>query len=104
MILDIPHLFETKKLLRYMKDTVVVYTNQDIQLAQNNLNQEDTEARISAQLPLKDKAYMANHVLENLEPACQTGTLHGVPATESQIPSGHRQPLLLPLPFPLASP
>lgn len=67
MILDIPHLFETKKLLRYMedtvlvcyngdiqllfgymKDTVVVYSNQGIQLAQNDLNQKDTKARMNA--------------------------------------------------------
>lgn len=55
-----------------MKDTVVGYSNQDIQLAWNHLNQEDTEAPykfilINAQLPQKDKAYMANCVLENLE-------------------------------------
>lgn len=42
MILVILLLFETKDLLRYMKDIMVVYSNQDIQLAWNNLNQEDT--------------------------------------------------------------
>lgn len=35
-------------LFGYMKDTVVVYSNQDTQLAQNNLNQEDTRARMNA--------------------------------------------------------
>ena len=82
----------------------MVYTNQDKQLAWNNLNLEDTEAKINTQLPLKDKAYMVNHVLENLELAAQAGTFHGVPATEAQVPSGRRQPPLLALPFPLPSP
>ncbi|XP_012968925.1 dephospho-CoA kinase domain-containing protein isoform X1 [Mesocricetus auratus] len=69
VILDIPLLFETKKLLKYMKHTVVVYCDRDTQLARlmkrNNLNREDAEARINSQLPLKDKARMANHVLDN---------------------------------------
>lgn len=52
-----------------MKHTVVVYCDRDTQLARlmkrNNLNREDAEARINSQLPLKDKARMANHVLDN---------------------------------------
>lgn len=44
-------------------------SDRDTQLARlmkrNNLNREDAEARINAQLPLKDKARMANHVLDN---------------------------------------
>lgn len=70
--------WDIQLLFRYTKDTVVVYTKQDKQLVQNNLNQEDTETKINTQLPLKDKAYIANHVLENLELADQAGTLHGV--------------------------
>ncbi|XP_004633891.1 dephospho-CoA kinase domain-containing protein isoform X1 [Octodon degus] len=69
VILDIPLLFETKKLLRYMKHTIVVYCDRDTQLARlmkrNGLSLEDAEARIQAQLPLKDKVRMANHVLDN---------------------------------------
>lgn len=46
-----------------------VLSDRDTQLARlmkrNNLNREDAEARINAQLPLKDKARMANHVLDN---------------------------------------
>lgn len=34
-------------------------------MRRNNLNREDAEARINAQLPLKDKARMARHVLDN---------------------------------------
>ncbi|XP_023573869.1 dephospho-CoA kinase domain-containing protein isoform X2 [Octodon degus] len=59
VILDIPLLFETKKLL----------SDRDTQLARlmkrNGLSLEDAEARIQAQLPLKDKVRMANHVLDN---------------------------------------
>ncbi|XP_059004203.1 dephospho-CoA kinase domain-containing protein isoform X3 [Mustela lutreola] len=69
VILDIPLLFETKKLLKYMKHTVVVYCDRDTQLARlmhrNSLSREDAEARIEAQLPLKDKVRMARHVLDN---------------------------------------
>ncbi|XP_004458781.1 dephospho-CoA kinase domain-containing protein isoform X1 [Dasypus novemcinctus] len=124
VILDIPLLFETKKLLKYMKHTVVVYWlvslpraemavasgrymgfgrfccsprdllssghqpeeispeswvsacptlgtygDRDTQLARlmqrNKLSRKDAEARIEAQLPLKDKAHLAHHVLDN---------------------------------------
>ncbi|XP_040496430.1 dephospho-CoA kinase domain-containing protein isoform X1 [Ursus maritimus] len=69
VILDIPLLFETKQLLKYMAHTVVVYCDRDTQLARlmqrNHLNRQDAEARIEAQLPLKDKARMARHVLDN---------------------------------------
>ncbi|XP_012892753.1 PREDICTED: dephospho-CoA kinase domain-containing protein-like [Dipodomys ordii] len=47
----------------------VADSDRDTQLARlmkrNNLNREDAEARIKAQLPLKDKARMANHILDN---------------------------------------
>ncbi|XP_003465716.1 dephospho-CoA kinase domain-containing protein [Cavia porcellus] len=69
VILDIPLLFETRKLLKYMKRTIVVYCNRDTQLARlmkrNGLSLEDAEARVQAQLPLKDKVRMASHVLDN---------------------------------------
>lgn len=47
----------------------LVHSDRDTQLARlmrrNNLSREDAEARIKAQLPLKDKARMARHVLDN---------------------------------------
>lgn len=47
----------------------LVLSDRDTQLARlmrrNHLNREDAEARIKAQLPLKDKARMAHHVLDN---------------------------------------
>lgn len=46
-----------------------VLSDRDTQLARlmrrNGLNREDAEARIKAQLPLKDKVRMAHHVLDN---------------------------------------
>ncbi|EHB09267.1 Dephospho-CoA kinase domain-containing protein [Heterocephalus glaber] len=69
VILDIPLLFETRKLLRYLKRVIVVYCDRDTQLVRlmerNGLSLKDAEARIQAQLPLKDKVRMANHVLDN---------------------------------------
>lgn len=47
----------------------LVLSDRDTQLARlmrrNNLSREDAEARIKAQLPLKDKVRMARHVLDN---------------------------------------
>lgn len=47
----------------------LVRSDRDTQLARlmrrNNVSHEDAEARIKAQLPLKDKARMARHVLDN---------------------------------------
>ncbi|XP_004707571.1 dephospho-CoA kinase domain-containing protein [Echinops telfairi] len=69
VILDVPLLFETQKLLRFMKHTVVVYCDRDTQLKRlmqrNQLKLEEAEARIGAQLPLKEKVRLARHVLDN---------------------------------------
>ena len=47
----------------------LVLSDRDTPLARlmrrNNLSREDAEARIKAQLPLKDKVRMARHVLDN---------------------------------------
>ncbi|XP_021095832.1 dephospho-CoA kinase domain-containing protein isoform X1 [Heterocephalus glaber] len=59
VILDIPLLFETRKLLSD-RDTQLVRL-----MERNGLSLKDAEARIQAQLPLKDKVRMANHVLDN---------------------------------------
>lgn len=44
-------------------------SDRDTQLARlmrrNSLSREDAEARINAQLPLKDKVHLASHVLDN---------------------------------------
>ncbi|KAM6176018.1 dephospho-CoA kinase domain-containing protein isoform 2-T3 [Erethizon dorsatum] len=59
VILDIPLLFETRKLLSDRE------TQLERLMKRNGLSLEDAEARIQAQLPLKDKVRMANHVLDN---------------------------------------
>ncbi|XP_032891063.1 dephospho-CoA kinase domain-containing protein [Amblyraja radiata] len=69
VILDVPLLFETKKVARFMKHTIVVYCDPQAQLTRlmqrNNLIQEDAEQRISAQMPLEQKRKMASHVIDN---------------------------------------
>lgn len=78
-------------------------------MLQNNLNNKVTEARISAQLPLKDKAHMACHILDNLGEWILHADLEhsGVPTAEAQGPHRshwHCQPPLLVHPLPPAFP
>lgn len=51
------------------KPSYPVLSDRDTQLARlmrrNSLTRKDAEARIEAQLPLKDKVLMAHHVLDN---------------------------------------
>lgn len=68
VILDIPLLFESK--LTYMADkTLVVYVGRDTQLsrlmARNSFSKEEAEARIRSQMPLSEKAAMADAVIDN---------------------------------------
>ncbi|KAM6107896.1 dephospho-CoA kinase domain-containing protein [Pterocles gutturalis] len=69
VILDIPLLFETKRLTKLMKHTVVVYCDPPAQLSRlmrrNGLSQAEAEARIAAQLPLDEKRKLATHVIDN---------------------------------------
>ncbi|XP_077171940.1 dephospho-CoA kinase domain-containing protein [Paroedura picta] len=69
VILDIPLLFETNTLTRFMKHTVLVYCDPPTQLSRlmrrNGLTQAEAEARIAAQLPLDQKAKMAGHIIDN---------------------------------------
>ncbi|XP_072502089.1 dephospho-CoA kinase domain-containing protein [Notamacropus eugenii] len=69
VILDIPLLFETETMLRFMKHTVVVYCDPQTQLSRlmqrNGLSREEAEQRIAAQLPLEEKRQLARHILDN---------------------------------------
>ncbi|KAM6451207.1 dephospho-CoA kinase domain-containing protein isoform 1-T4 [Liasis olivaceus] len=69
VILDIPLLFETKMLSKFMKHTVVVYCDPQAQLSRlmhrNGLTQTEAEARIAAQMPLAQKVKLADHVIDN---------------------------------------
>ncbi len=68
VVLDIPLLFESK--LTYLVDqVVVVHVNELVQLERlqkrNNLSKEDALARIKSQLPLTEKAKMADFIVNN---------------------------------------
>ncbi|XP_030076517.1 dephospho-CoA kinase domain-containing protein isoform X2 [Microcaecilia unicolor] len=69
VILDIPLLFETNKLKRFMKHTVLVYCDPQSQLSRlmrrNGLSKAEAEARILSQLPLDEKRRLADHVIDN---------------------------------------
>jgi len=68
IFLDIPLLFESG--LTWMVDkTIVVYVDENIQLQRlmkrNGLDKEAAEIRISAQMPLEEKASKADAVINN---------------------------------------
>ncbi|NWW94876.1 DCAKD protein, partial [Rhynochetos jubatus] len=69
VILDIPLLFETNRLTKFMKYTVLVYCDLPTQLSRlmkrNRLAQAEAEARIASQLPLDKKCKLASHVIDN---------------------------------------
>ncbi|KAM6951081.1 dephospho-CoA kinase domain-containing protein [Aplochiton taeniatus] len=69
VVLDVPLLFETKHLTRFLNHTVVVYcdpTTQLLRLMQRDqLTQEQAQQRLAAQMPLNEKRGLANHVVEN---------------------------------------
>ncbi|NXD87647.1 DCAKD protein, partial [Halcyon senegalensis] len=69
VILDIPLLFETKRLTKFMKYTVVVYCDPLTQLSRlmrrNRLSRAEAEARVASQLPLDEKRRLATHVVDN---------------------------------------
>eukprot|EP00058_Branchiostoma_floridae_P001550 XP_002587038.1 hypothetical protein BRAFLDRAFT_281037 [Branchiostoma floridae] len=69
-ILDVPLLFETgRKLQTYLYTTVVVSCDEETQLdrlmARNNYNKDKAVKRVQAQMPLKKKIELANHIIEN---------------------------------------
>ncbi|XP_054252463.1 dephospho-CoA kinase domain-containing protein [Indicator indicator] len=69
VILDIPLLFETNRLTKFMKYTVLVYCDPPTQLARlmrrNGLGRAEAEARLAAQLPLEEKRRLASCVIDN---------------------------------------
>jgi len=68
IVLDIPLLFESQ--LTYMVDKVLlVYVSEEVQLQRlmnrNQLTEEEANARILSQMPLKDKLQLADAVIDN---------------------------------------
>ncbi|XP_025931981.1 dephospho-CoA kinase domain-containing protein isoform X1 [Apteryx rowi] len=69
VILDIPLLFETNRLTKFMKHTVLVYCDPRTQLSRlmkrNGLSRAEAEARVASQLPLGEKRRLASHIIDN---------------------------------------
>ncbi|XP_077481948.1 dephospho-CoA kinase domain-containing protein [Stigmatopora argus] len=69
IVLDVPLLFETRKLTQFLNHTVVVYCDPATQLSRlmlrDGLTQEEVEQRLAAQMPLNEKRGLASHVIEN---------------------------------------
>ncbi|XP_075033438.1 dephospho-CoA kinase domain-containing protein [Mixophyes fleayi] len=69
VILDIPLLFESRNLTRYMKHTVLVYCDPQTQverlIRRSGLSREEVLKRLAAQLPIDSKLPLADHVIDN---------------------------------------
>ncbi|MCA1032012.1 dephospho-CoA kinase [Bacillus timonensis] len=68
IVLDIPLLFESK-LTHLVNKALLIYVNFETQLnrlmKRNDLSEEEARARISSQMPLKDKCKLADEVIDN---------------------------------------
>src|SRR5699024_3788897 len=68
VVLDIPLLFESK-LMHFVDKTVVVYVDEDVQLERlmerDGDSEEEAYQRINAQMPVKEKAELADVVIDN---------------------------------------
>lgn len=68
VVLDIPLLFESK-LAHFADVTLLVYTDEDVQLKRlmerNGYTAEEASVRISSQMPLSEKKAMADEVINN---------------------------------------
>ncbi|WP_164216799.1 dephospho-CoA kinase [Virgibacillus sp. YIM 98842] len=68
VVLDIPLLFESK-LTHFVDKTLVVYVDESVQLERlmerNGYSNEEAMQRISAQIPVKEKAELADRVIDN---------------------------------------
>ncbi|XP_014662587.1 PREDICTED: dephospho-CoA kinase domain-containing protein-like isoform X3 [Priapulus caudatus] len=69
VILDVPLLFESKTMLKYLKYTVVVDCDEEQQLQRvmlrNSFTEEHARARIASQMPLREKCILADYVIAN---------------------------------------
>ncbi|KAF7204294.1 dephospho-CoA kinase domain-containing protein [Nothobranchius furzeri] len=69
VVLDVPLLFETRRLTKFLTHTVVVYCDPATQLQRlvqrDGLTQEQAKQRVAAQMPLNEKRGLASHVIEN---------------------------------------
>ncbi|WP_100012044.1 dephospho-CoA kinase [Lentibacillus sediminis] len=68
VVLDIPLLFESK-LTHFVDKTLVVYVDENMQLERlmdrNGYTEEEARQRIETQMPVKEKAELADFVIDN---------------------------------------
>ncbi|MFC4556653.1 dephospho-CoA kinase [Virgibacillus kekensis] len=68
VVLDIPLLFESK-LTHFVDKTLVVYVDEEVQLqrliGRDGYSREEAYQRINVQIPVKEKAAMADAVIDN---------------------------------------
>ncbi|XP_062608377.1 dephospho-CoA kinase domain-containing protein-like [Saccostrea cucullata] len=71
IVLDLPLLFESKKMVPFMSYTVVVNCSEEQQLQRlmkrNNYSREAAEIRIKAQMPLNEKCKLCSHIIDNTQ-------------------------------------
>ncbi|KAL3836003.1 hypothetical protein ACJMK2_021458 [Sinanodonta woodiana] len=69
LMLDLPLLFESAKMVPYMTFTIVVSCSEEQQLhrlmKRNNFSEEEAMARIKSQMPLEEKCRRATYVIDN---------------------------------------
>lgn len=68
VVLDIPLLYESK-LVHFVDKVIVVYVDEDVQLerilSRDHITKEEALARIRSQIPVAEKAKMADAVIDN---------------------------------------
>jgi dephospho-CoA kinase len=69
VVLDTPLLFESGRLVSWMKKIIVVYCSEEQQverlIQRNSLSEDDAKLRIAAQIPLREKVHRADYVIDN---------------------------------------
>lgn len=68
VVLDIPLLFESK-LISLVHKVLLIYVDEDVQLyrlmQRNHLTEEEARARVTSQMPLREKITLADEVINN---------------------------------------
>ncbi|KAK2716682.1 dephospho-CoA kinase domain-containing protein-like [Artemia franciscana] len=72
VVVDVPLLFETRKILSYVDKVITVYCDEETQLERlqkrMDMTEEEAKKRIAAQMPLKEKCDMSDFVIDNTGP------------------------------------
>lgn len=69
VFLDLPLLYESGAMVKFLSKVIVVSCNQELQLKRlmerNSMSEKDAKARISSQMPLEEKCRRADFVINN---------------------------------------